>query len=137
MTETLNLHPSAAVSLAKWHDMLAKQNLSDLGDIVHTSVVFRSPVAHSTYHGADTLIFILRNVIEVFGNFTYHRQAATADGLNVVLEFSANIGDKAIKGIDFIRFDEAGKIIEFEVMTRPLSGTQALAAAMGKRIAAN
>lgn len=130
------LHPAAAASLAKWHDMLEKRNLSGLGDIVHPSVIFRSPVAHNVYNGADTLTFILRNVIEVFSNFTYHRQAATADGLNIMLEFSANIGDKEVKGIDFIRFDETGKIVEFEVMTRPLSGTQALAAAMGQRMAA-
>lgn len=137
MTETLNLHPAAASTLAKWHEMLENRDFSDLGKIIHPSVTFRSPVVHSPYHGADTLVFILRNVIQVFSDFTYHRQAATADGLNVVLEFSANIGDKAIKGIDFIRFDTDGKIVEFEVMTRPLSGTQALALAMGPRMSKN
>lgn len=134
MTETLNLHPAASATLAKWHSMLQKHDFSDLGQIIHPSVIFRSPVAHNTYNGADTLIFILRNVIDVFSNFTYHRQASTADGLNVVLEFSACVGDKDIKGIDFIRFDEDGKIVEFEVMTRPLSGIQALATEMAKRM---
>jgi hypothetical protein len=49
--------------------------------------------------------------MQVFEDFTYHRQLASDDGLNVVLEFSARVGDKQLKGIDLVRFDEAGKIV--------------------------
>ena len=42
---------------------------------------------------------------------------------------------KALKGIDMLRFDQAGKIEEFEVMVRPMSGLQALGAAMGAKLA--
>ena len=35
-----------------------------------------------------------------------------------------------------IRFDEDGKIVDFEVMVRPMSGLQALGAEMGARLAA-
>ena len=51
-----------------------------------------------------------------------------------MLEFSANIGDKSLKGIDMVEFDEDGKIVDFEVMVRPASGLAALAAEMGKRL---
>ena len=67
-------------------------------------------------------------------DFRYHRQFASDDGLNVVLEFSARVGDKRLKGIDIIRFDEQGLITEFEVMIRPLNGLQALGAEMGARL---
>ena len=53
----------------------------------------------------------------------------------MVLEFSAEVGDKKVKGIDLIRFNEQGQIVEFEVMMRPLSGLQALALEMGQRLA--
>ena len=76
-----------------------------------------------------------RQVLQVFENFTYHRQLATADGLNVVLEFSAEVNGRQLKGIDMVRFNEAGKIVEFEVMVRPMSGLQALGQAMGSRLA--
>lgn len=78
---------------------------------------------------------ILNTVIKVFEDFAYHRQLVAADGLNVVLEFSARVGDRQLKGIDMIRFDEAGRIIDFEVMIRPLSGLQALGEEMGRRLA--
>jgi hypothetical protein len=58
------------------------------------------------------------------------------DGMSVVLEFSAMVGDKAIKGIDMIRFDDDGLIVDFEVMVRPMSGLQALGAEMGARLGA-
>ena len=133
---TLNLKPAATASLAKWHDMVARTDVSDLRTIVHPDATFRSPVAFKAYHSADALILALGTVITVFQDFAYHRQAATADGLNVVLEFSARVGDKGVKGIDFIRFDEDGLITDFEVMMRPMNGVQALAAEMGARLGA-
>jgi len=51
-----------------------------------------------------------------------------------VLEFSARVGDKQLKGIDLVRFNEQGQITEFEVMVRPLSGLQALGTEMGARL---
>ncbi|MNY60550.1 hypothetical protein D3C86_1971200 [compost metagenome] len=79
---------------------------------------------------------ILNTVIQVFADFTYHRQLASADGLNVVLEFSARVNGRELKGIDMIRFDEQGKIVDFEVMVRPMSGLQALGEEMGQRLGA-
>ncbi|MCP3736126.1 nuclear transport factor 2 family protein [Sphingomonas sp. RP10(2022)] len=114
--------------------MIARADLSDLPAIVHPNATFRSPVAINPYRSADALVLALRTVLQVFQDFTYHRQAVTPDGLSVVLEFGANVADKTVKGIDFIRFDEAGRIVDFEVMMRPLNGVQTLAAEMGRRL---
>ncbi|MCS6766615.1 MAG: nuclear transport factor 2 family protein [Candidatus Protistobacter heckmanni] len=127
-----NTHPAVARSLDLWHAMIAKGDLAGLKTIVHPEAVFRSPMAFTPYPSAQAVILVLSTVVNVFENFTYHRQLAGDDGLDVVLEFSANIGGKKLKGIDFIRFDEQGKIVEFEVMVRPMSGLQALG--MGKRL---
>lgn len=122
-------------SLEKWHHMIQAGNLSDLNDLLADEVIFRSPVAHKPYEGRQVVFFILSNVIQVFQDFTYHREFYTEDGENVVLEFSANVSGKSLKGIDMIRFNEQGKIIDFEVMIRPMSGLTALAEQMGIRIA--
>ncbi len=79
---------------------------------------------------------ILNTVAQVFTEFTYDRELTTDEGLSVVLEFSARVNGKQLKGIDMIRFDEAGKIVEFEVMIRPLNALQALADEMAQRLAA-
>ncbi len=134
-TAPAQMKPAAAASLAKWHAMIAAGSLQDLPNIVHPDAVFRSPMALHPYQPAAALILALNTVIKVFEDFTYHRQLASDDGLNAVLEFSARVGDKQLKGIDLVRFDEDGKIVEFEVMVRPLSGLQALGAEMGARLA--
>jgi hypothetical protein len=131
----LTLNPAAAHTLQRWHAMLANRHLKALPELLAPDAVFRSPMAHTPYPGAPVVSMILNTVINVFEDFTYHRELATGDGLSVVLEFSARVADKQLKGIDLIRFNEHGQIIEFEVMIRPLSGLQALGEEMGRRLA--
>jgi ketosteroid isomerase-like protein len=135
MSEQLNLSPQATHSLKRWHAMLVAGDLKALPELLAPDAVFRSPMAHTPYPGAPVVSMILNTVFKVFEDFTYHRELATADGQSVVLEFSARVGDKQLKGIDLIRFNEQGQIIEFEVMIRPLSGLQALGEEMGRRLA--
>ena len=122
-------------AVQRWHTMLQNSDMSMLSELLANDVVFRSPVAYQPYVGKQVVFFILTNVIQVFENFTYHREFYTEDGENVVLEFSANVSGKLLKGIDMIRFNEQGKIIDFEVMIRPMSGLAALAEQMGARFA--
>ena len=132
----LKLHPNAAASLSQWHEMIRSGDLSHLPELLDPQALFRSPMAHTPYPGAPVVSMILNTVCKVFEDFAYHRELVSADGLNVVLEFSATVGEKQLKGIDMIRFNEQGKIVEFEVMVRPLSGLQALGAEMGQRLGA-
>ncbi|EEY90634.1 nuclear transport factor 2 family protein [Acinetobacter lwoffii] len=121
-------------SIARWHEMLETRDMSVLNELLAEEVVFRSPVAFQPYPGKQVVFFILTNVIQVFENFTYHREFISEDGNNVVLEFSANVGDKKLKGVDMIQFNEEGQMIDFEVMIRPKSGLEALAVQMGQRM---
>ncbi|THJ54608.1 nuclear transport factor 2 family protein [Burkholderia sp. LS-044] len=130
----LQVHPTVAKSLDVWHAMIDNKDFSALESIVHPDAVFRSPMAFKPYGPAPALLMALRTVITILENFVYYRQFVTDDGLSVVLEFSASVGDKALKGIDMIRFDEEGRIVEFEVMVRPFNALQALGTEMGARL---
>jgi hypothetical protein len=135
MDATPALHPAVAASLETWHQLIVSRDMAALDAILAKDAVFRSPMAHSPYPGAAAVKLILSTVIQVFEDFTYHRQLASADGLNLVLEFSANVNGRQLKGIDMVRFNEEGKIVDFEVMVRPMSGLQALGEEMGRRLA--
>jgi len=135
MSLDARLNPAAAASLQRWHQFIASQDLSRLPELLHPEAVFRSPMAHTPYPGAQAVNLILNTVLQVFQDFAYHRELASDDGLNVVLEFSARVGGRDLKGIDMIRFDEQGLIREFEVMVRPMSGLAALGEEMGQRLA--
>ena len=129
------LDAKAEKTLARWHEMVAAEDLSRVGELCAPDVVFRSPVAFTPYKGAELVAAFLQQAVQAFDDFRYHRTFAD-DDRSVVLEFSARVGDKDLKGIDMIRFDGHGKIVEFEVMVRPLSGLQALGEEMGRRLGA-
>ena len=129
----MSLDAKAEQTLRQWHEMVAARDLSRVASLCAPQVVFRSPVAFAPYQGAEPVAAFLQQAMRVLGDFRYHR--SFSDGhRSVVLEFSARVGDKELKGIDMIRFDEAGRIEDFEVMVRPASGLQALGAEMARRM---
>lgn len=100
-------------------------------DLLADDVVFTSPVAFKPYPGKAITSAILRGVMRVFEDFRYVREINDAGGRDTALVFEANVNGKAVTGCDFIHVDDNGKIDDFMVMVRPLSGAQALAEAMG------
>ena len=99
------------------------------------NVVFRSPAVHRAYEGKEPVELVLRAVATVFENFRYTNE--WRDGSTTILFFEANVGDRDLQGIDILEENEAGEIEKFTVMVRPLSGLQALAAAMQARFASS
>ncbi|OCH79905.1 MULTISPECIES: nuclear transport factor 2 family protein [Gordonia] len=94
-------------------------------------VVFTSPVAFKPYPGKAITSAILRGVLRVFEDFRYIREINDAGGRDSALVFEAVVDGKKITGCDFIHVNDDGKIDDLMVMVRPLSGAQAVAAAMG------
>ena len=119
--------------LDHWHHIVFNRDLAALQEFLAEDVVFRSPYVWRPYHGRQAAWLILSTVLDVFQEFTYHRELI--DGDNWALEFSARVGDRSLKGIDLIRFDGDGRIIEFEVFVRPFNGLQALGEEMARRLA--
>jgi uncharacterized protein len=104
-----------AVLAGDWDTAIAQ-----LGD----DVVFRSPAVHQPYVGRSDVAVVLRAVASVFEDFTY--TDVLDDGDRAGLVFEARVGDRQLQGWDFLRFDDAGRIVELTVMIRPLSGLTAL-----------
>ena len=127
------LHPKAEQTLQSWHRMVDARDLSKVAALCAPDAVFRSPVAFTPYKGAPLVAQFLQQAVQAFAEFRYHRTFYAGDH-SAVLEFSAKVGDKELKGIDMIRFDADGRMAEFEVMVRPASGLQALGAEMMRRM---
>ncbi|MGW4352379.1 nuclear transport factor 2 family protein [Nocardia sp. NPDC004582] len=94
------------------------------------NVVFTSPVAFKPYPGKAITAAILRGVLRVFEDFRYVKEIGGPDAADHALVFETTVAGKRITGCDFLHFDADGRIDEFTVMVRPLSGAQALAEAM-------
>lgn len=132
-TEAPGLAPSAQETLENWHRFVESRNVDVLRPLFAETTVFRSPFVHLPIPGRPASLLILGAVVQIFENFRYHR-TFVAGSHDVALEFSANIGELDLKGIDLVKFDASGKIIEFEVMVRPFKALQALSTQMSDRI---
>ena len=104
-----------------------------LGALLAPDVVFSSPVAFRPFVGRETVVEVLRQVMEVFEDFVYVDELA--GDTTHALVFTAGVGGKRVQGLDHLRYDADGLVSEFTVMVRPLSGVVALAEAMGPRVA--
>lgn len=123
----------ALQALETWHDLLEKREFDRLRLLAAENVVFRSPAFFTPYPGVEPLVHIIATVNTIFEDFAYHREFWSEGHEAVVLEFSARVGEKKLKGIDIISFDDAGKIREFEVMIRPANAAAAVGEAMAAK----
>ena len=120
-------------TLDNWHRFVASGDHGLLASLLSEHIVFRSPFVQSPIPGRAATLLVLTTVVQIFENFRYHR-TFIAGSHDVALEFSANIGKWQLKGIDLIKFNEAGEMVDFEVMVRPIKALEALGAEMGNRI---
>lgn len=107
-------------------------DIEGLTALLAPDVVFRSPAVYKPYEGRDTVLALLGIVEQVFENFRY--RAEWRDGATTILFFEANVGDRELQGVDILEHDAAGLVTSFTVMIRPLSGLQAVAAAVAARL---
>lgn len=133
MVGTLALAALPQRSLDGWHTFVASGDADRLQPLLAEHIVFRSPFVQSPIPGRAATLLVLTTVVRIFENFRYHR-TFIAGPHDVALEFGANIGKWQLKGVDLIKFNDAGEIVEFEVMVRPIKALQALGEEMGNRI---
>ncbi|WP_379548637.1 nuclear transport factor 2 family protein [Qipengyuania sp. DSG2-2] len=107
-------------ALAEWHQLATAPNPERLSKLVHKNAVFHSPVVHTPQAGRELVVAYLSAAAQTLGSQDFRYERELVDGQNVMLEFTCSMDGVHVNGIDLIRFDEDGKIIDFKVMVRPL-----------------
>jgi predicted SnoaL-like aldol condensation-catalyzing enzyme len=118
---------AAHQGVTAWHAYMESGGDADLLSAqIADDAVFHSPVVHSPQAGKAKVMMYLLSAAKVLGNesFTYVREIV--DGNDALLEFTSEIDGIKINGIDLIRFDDSGKIIDFKVMVRPVKAVNKL-----------
>lgn len=119
-------------TLSKWHEFVQTQNAEILNEILDDDVKFHSPFVWKPKDGKAMTMKILTTVSTVFEDFRYVREIF---GLNDwALQFEAKIGELTLRGIDLIKLDDDGKIVDFEVMIRPANALQVLGMEMSEKL---
>ncbi|GAA0758277.1 hypothetical protein FHS52_000615 [Erythromicrobium ramosum] len=128
---------SGHAGLARWHDyMMGGSDPADLSALLADDAVFHSPVVHTPQAGKAVVMAYLVAASHVLGNDSFHYIRELVDGDEMMLEFVTELDGIAINGVDIIRFNDEGQIIDFKVMVRPLKAINKVWEMMGAQLAA-
>lgn len=123
-----------AKTVARWHEVLETKDNSILDDLLADDVTFHSPVVHTPQEGKEITKLYLASANQVFANATFVYVREVLEGNNAVLEFVTEVDGIHINGVDMIRCNDAGQIVEFKVMIRPLKAINLLHQKMGEML---
>jgi hypothetical protein len=134
----------------RWHAFLRREPGIDLDDLLHEDVTFWSPIVFTPQQGREVTKLYLTAAGSTLGGgsssgsgsgsggsgsgdgdgggFRYVR--TIADGHDALLEFETTMDGLYVNGIDLIRCDDDGRIVDFKVMIRPLQAINAVHAQM-------
>lgn len=139
----------------RWHEHLRGRLPGGLDELLHDDVVFFSPIVFTPQEGKAVTKLYLEAAGQALpgegggggdgaveraegerpaGAFRYTKQVLSGD--TAVLEFETTVEGKYVNGVDIIRCDTDGKIVEFRVMIRPLQAVNAVHRQMAAMIEA-
>jgi hypothetical protein len=117
--------------IEKWHAHLRGELPGGLDELLDDDVVFYSPIVYTPQEGKAITRLYLEAAGQTLpgdssssggggtgGGFRYTKEVLAGD--TAVLEFETTVENKFVNGVDIIRCNDAGKIVEFRVMIRPL-----------------
>jgi len=111
----MNDHP-----IARWHRLLEQRNPEGLEELLAEDAVFLSPIVHTPQRGKLLTAGYLAAALQLLGNDSFRYVREIIGPSDAMLEFETTVDGTLVNGVDIIKWNEAGKIVEFKVMVRPL-----------------
>lgn len=129
-------------TMERWYQHLRGELPGGLDELLHDDVVFYSPIVYTPQVGKAITTLYLEAAGQTLpgdpadgggamtagpdeggndrggGGFRYTKKVLA--GHVAVLEFETTVEGKYVNGVDIIRCDDEGLIVEFRVMIRPL-----------------
>jgi hypothetical protein len=127
-------------TLAAWHAIVQGRDARALDALLAEDIVLHSPVVHTPIAGKPMVRMYLTAALQVFANDSFRYVREVVGERDAVLEFETVIDGITVNGVDMVRRDDAGRIVDFKVMVRPLKAInlihQKMAALVGGKPAA-
>jgi hypothetical protein len=122
--------------VAQWLAHLLGPVPGGLEQLLDEDVVFYSPIVFTPQRGKQVTMLYLQAAAQTFSGHDsasgtegaegtepiggFHNTKTVLGGDTAVLEFETTMKGKYVNGVDIIRCNDEGRIIEFRVMIRPL-----------------
>lgn len=122
--------------IEQWERYLNGDEPNGLDALLADDVVFYSPIVYTPQRGkAITTLYLQAAAQTLPGDGAFHYTKKLLAGDTAVLEFETTVEGKYVNGVDIIRCDATGRIIEFRVMLRPLQAINLVHEQMGALLA--
>jgi hypothetical protein len=107
-------------TVSAWHELVRSRNAKGLDALLAENAVFYSPVVHTPQVGKAVTAQYLSAAFHVFFNESFRYVRELTDANDAALEFEVEIDGILVNGVDLLKWNEEGKIVEFKVLIRPL-----------------
>lgn len=124
-------------TLPTWHRLVSSRDAKGLDALLADDVVFLSPVVHTPQAGKAITTRYLAAAFNVFFNESFRYVREIAGPRDAVLEFQVEIEGIAVNGIDMLKWNDEGRIVEFKVFIRPLKAVNLIHQKMGAMLQAS
>jgi hypothetical protein len=136
--------PTIEGVVSRWHSYLRGELPGGLDGLLDDEVVLYSPIVFTPQKGKQITSLYLQAATQTFagreptsnsgstdgdGRFRYTKSLIGGD--TAILEFETTMEGKYVNGVDIIRCNDGGRIIEFRVMIRPLQAVNLVHQQMG------
>ena len=129
--------------IEKWHAHVRGELAGGLDELLDDDVVFYSPIVYTPQEGKAITKLYLEAAGQTLpgvgsasssgeekpGRFRYTKTVTRGD--TAVLEFETTVDGKYVNGVDIIRCNDEGRIVEIRVMLRPLQAINLVHRQMG------
>ena len=120
-----------------WHEFVASRDPGRLEKLLADDVVFHSPVVHTPQRGRKLAFWYLAAAFKVFFNERFRYVREVVGERDAVLEFETEIDGIVVNGVDMIRWNDEGRIVDFKVMLRPLKAINLIHQKMAQMLEAS
>lgn len=106
--------------LETWHRLVRTHDPSGLNVLLAEDAVFHSPVVHTPQRGKKLTSWYLSAAFKLLINPTFRYVREIVGPSDAMLEFETEIDGVVVNGVDLIRWNESGQVVDVKVMLRPL-----------------
>lgn len=127
--------------IEQWHRIVQERDVEALDELLDEEAVFHSPIVHTPQRGKALVGLYLRAAFGVFvgavdadGRSAFRYVREIVGPRDAALEFETEMDGIHVNGVDLICWNDAGRIVDFKVMIRPLKAVHHVHALMKRML---
>eukprot|EP01006_Ploeotia_vitrea_P061493 TRINITY_DN78228_c0_g1_i1.p1 TRINITY_DN78228_c0_g1~~TRINITY_DN78228_c0_g1_i1.p1 ORF type:complete len:172 (+),score=14.22 TRINITY_DN78228_c0_g1_i1:65-517(+) len=111
-----------------WVGFVHSKQFTKLSTLFADKVTFYSPVVHTVTHDHAYIMQIMLHIVEIVEDFHYTGLTMCNSDNQLAMMFRGTVkksdgsgGTLIVEGMDIVKLNEQGKMVELRVMMRPMS----------------